>query len=264
MKTWWVGFPGIYPLSCGSGNMKYETWQISHRHCQDVQTCTFNSVYKAQIKSICTVSCVHVRGVFGKFRDKCDYSFIYQYFSMKRSINIYVSIFYWLNKKVLYDYTWHGNKRHHSNVQSVWAGQLGILDISFVFINVCNTQILPKYFTVYLIHYWCLLAYQLNHFLKFIGGILQTRSQASLTSSKRQHCKSALKDDNNQNFERHEVWEYCWCRIVSILLSDNTLFVIVDIYDVGLSWCRLKSLSNKGLFFLTVIIKLLQNSFSPD
>ena len=154
-------------------------------------------------------------------------------------------------------------------MQSVWAGQLGILDILIVCINVCNTQIHTKYFPVYKIHFWYLLAYQLNQFFMFIGGILRTCSRAAmvglLTSSKHQHCKSALNDGNNQNFARREVWVYCWCRIMKFFLSDHTLLVIVDvIYDVGLSWCRLKSLSNIGLSFLTVIIKLLQINFTSN
>ena len=47
----------------------------------------------------------YLRGVFGKFRDKCDNSFIYQYLSMKFSVDIVVSIFHLLNIYVLYDNT---------------------------------------------------------------------------------------------------------------------------------------------------------------
>ena len=72
----------------------------------------------------------------------------------------------------------------------------------------------------------------------FIGGMLRTCSRLAtvglLTSSKRQHCKLVLNEYNNQNFAQPEVWVYCWCRIVSIFLSDDTLLVIVDIYDLGL------------------------------
>ena len=153
-------------------------------------------------------------------------------------------------------------------MQSVWAGQLGILYILFVFINVCNTPILPKCIPVYLIHFWCLLAYRLNKLLSFIGRILWTHSLEatveSSTSSKRQNRKSGLNDDTSQNFARREVCVYCWCRIVSIFLSENSLLVIVDIYYVGLSWCRLKSSSSTGLYFLTVLIKWLHNRFAPD
>ena len=102
-------------------------------------------------------------------------------------------------------------------------------------------------------------------FVKFIGQLLRKHSRAvkvgSSMSSKRQYHKSDLNDDIIKI--PREIWVYCWCRIVSIFLSEN-LLVKVDIYNVGLSWCRLKSSSNTGLFFPTVLIKLLQNSFAPD
>ena len=78
-------------------------------------------------------------------------------------------------------------------------------------------------------------------------------------SSKRQYRKSGLIDGNNQIIARRDVRVYGWCRIVLILLSDNTLLVIVDIYDVWLTWRRLKSSSKTCLFFLTILIKSLQN-----
>jgi len=43
----------------------------------------------------------NVRGVFGKFRDKCDNYFIHQYFTLIFSINIFVCKFYWLNINIL-------------------------------------------------------------------------------------------------------------------------------------------------------------------
>ena len=71
----------------------------------------------------------------------------------------------------------------------------------------------------------------------------------SSTFFKRQYRKSDLIDDSNQKLHDVSSRVHSRCRIVSIIPIETTLLVIVEVYDVALTWCRLKPSSNTGLFF---------------